>query len=72
MHKSADAFVMVAMSHGSKDQTFLLADEKSISIDKELVTPFDGENWPIMINKPKIFLFQCCRGKGKVYFNFFN
>ena len=63
-HGKSDAFFMVAMSHGHENRTLQLRDGKLINIDKELVAEFDGENWPVMIGKPKVFLFQCCRGQG--------
>ncbi len=61
MHAKADAFVMVIMSHGDESGNLLSSDEKLLSINNDIVAPFDGENWPIMIGKPKLFLIQACR-----------
>lgn len=53
-----DCFVCVFMSHGN-DGILLGSDEKKIQIEK-LVEPF--KECPSLIEKPKIFLIQACRG----------
>ena len=63
-HNSSDAFVLVAMGHGGSGKSLYLSDGELIDLEEMLVNPFDGDNWSDMIGKPKVFLFQCCRGKG--------
>ena len=70
LYEQADAFVLVAMGHGGSKRSFHLADGHQIDLEDQLVQPFDGENWPAMIRKPKVFLFHCCRGKGGLFRGF--
>ncbi|KAI0222026.1 Cell death protein 3 [Lamellibrachia satsuma] len=60
---SANAFVLCILSHGENDH-ILGTDEEMISID-DITAMFDGKSCPTLINKPKIFIFQACRGKAK-------
>ena len=62
IHEEADAFICVAMSHGNEKGILRTSDWQTFDTDKQLLKPFDAENWPIMLGKPKIFLFQMCRG----------
>ena len=62
IHEHADAFICVAMSHGTKRGTLRTSDWVEISINEDIVAAFDNENWKLMAGKPKIFLFQMCRG----------
>ena len=61
-HELADAFICVVMSHGSKRGTIRTSDWEELNINEDIVAPFDNENWRMMTGKPKIFLFQMCRG----------
>ena len=62
IHKDADAFVMVIMSHGDRYGNLQSSDGQNLSIKDDIVTAFDGDNWPIMLGNPKVFLIQACRG----------
>ncbi|KAI0221544.1 Caspase-2 [Lamellibrachia satsuma] len=57
---SANAFVLCILSHGERDHIYG-TDWELISIE-EITTMFDGKSCPQLINKPKIFIVQACRG----------
>ena len=61
----SDAFVMVVMSHGNETGCVRTYDWQQLSIEDDLVAPFDGDHWPEMRHRPKIFLIQACRGSKK-------
>ena len=67
MHQQANAFVFVAMGHGQKGGILLLSDHTPINLSDDLVSRFDGNNCPALRGKPKVFLFQACRGKGRTW-----
>ena len=62
-YQTADAFVMVIMSHGDSQSNLQSSDEQIMNINDEIVAEFDGDNWPCMQGKPKVFLIQACRGR---------
>lgn len=51
--------VVVLLTHGNEDHVF--ATDRSIKI-KTLMDNFSAENCPELILKPKVFIFQACRG----------
>ena len=57
-HENFDCFLCVVMSHGKEDN-FVTSDSELISFD-EIMVPI--KSCPTLFNKPKIFLFQVCRG----------
>lgn len=56
-----DCFVCCIMSHGCTDGVYG-TDVKTISRD-DIFGPFSGTSCPSLINKPKVFFIQACRGK---------
>ncbi len=64
IHEGSSAFVFVAMGHGGAGGTMTLSDNTVINLSKDLVEKFDGNNCRDLCGKPKIFLFQACRGSG--------
>ena len=50
------------MSHGSK-RGIHGTDDEAITLD-EIINTFKGDNCKELIGKPKIFLFQSCRGNA--------
>ena len=56
--------MFVAMGHGRAGGEMELSDNIFINLSKDLVEKFDGDRCPNLCGKPKIFLFQACRGKG--------
>lgn len=64
--KNVDCIIVVFMSHGAEGASE--EDTEIIGIDgigyktKEIVGRFSNDNCKALINKPKIFIFQACRG----------
>ncbi|XP_039273151.2 caspase-6-like [Styela clava] len=58
-HKDYDCFIMVLLSHG--DDGKIYGTDGLVEI-KKIVDSFRGESCPSLAGKPKIFLFQACRG----------
>ena len=60
-HSKYDALVLFASSHGSKD-TVQGTDLKSVT-QQQIVECFCSINCQTLANKPKLFVFDVCRGK---------
>ena len=58
-----DCFMCVILSHGTKDGIYG-TDEKVIKIEA-ITSLFRRNECPSLEGKPKIFLFQACRGPGQ-------
>ena len=67
IHNTSDAFVFIAMGHGREGGKLVLHDNELIDLSEDLVSKFDGENCTSLCGKPKIFLFQACRGSSKLF-----
>ncbi|KAL7889412.1 hypothetical protein AOLI_G00016700 [Acnodon oligacanthus] len=59
-HTEADCFVCVFLSHGDDGHIFAHDDRVDI---KEITALFKGDTCRSLVGKPKIFIFQACRGK---------
>ena len=57
-HSEKDCFLCVVMAHGSQDK-ITARDNNQISFE-EIIEPI--KSCPTLINKPKLFFFQSCRG----------
>lgn len=57
-----DVFILCVLAHGGKDHV-VAVDGEPIHIDHDIIRPFDGNNFPELQGKPKVFLVQACRGK---------
>ena len=62
-HWNADCFLLFVLSHGSHGNVYGI-DGHKLSIEKDIVTKFDGNNCPALVNKPKMFFIQACQGGG--------
>ncbi|XP_077058299.1 caspase-8-like [Siphateles boraxobius] len=58
--RHADCFVCCVMSHG--DETGVEGCDELICPLNDITPPFDGDNCPALIGKPKVFFIQACRG----------
>ncbi|XP_055852221.1 caspase-1 [Episyrphus balteatus] len=58
-HSKNDCLVVVVMSHGVEGKVY--AKDMTYPVER-LWTPFLGENCKSLINKPKLFFIQACRG----------
>jgi hypothetical protein len=61
-HSNSDCFLCVVMSHGNEDK-IVTSDNKEISFE-EIMAPI--KSCPTLINKPKLFIFQACRGENEM------
>lgn len=60
-HKNYDSFVCVVMSHGDEDDNVVMHDLSFVS-KIEITSAFSPNQCPSLVEKPKIFIFQACRG----------
>lgn len=62
-HENYDSFVCCILSHGDLN-VVRGADGQCVKIDK-IASLFKGNFCPTLVNKPKLFFLQACRGKDK-------
>ena len=60
-HRDYDCFVCCILSHGQNDEEVFGSDGVVNNI-KDLTGLFTGVKCPSLAGKPKVFLFQACRG----------
>ncbi|KAF4080064.1 hypothetical protein AMELA_G00166160 [Ameiurus melas] len=60
-HHDGDCFVCCILSHGSIDGVH--GTDGAIVSSDDIFGPFGGNSCPSLINKPKVFIIQACRGK---------
>ncbi|XP_029013413.1 caspase-6-like [Betta splendens] len=58
-HSEADCFLVVFLSHGEKD--YVYAKDKKVKV-KDITDKFKGTECESLVGKPKIFIWQACRG----------
>uniref|UniRef100_A0A8B9GM96 Caspase-6 n=1 Tax=Astyanax mexicanus TaxID=7994 RepID=A0A8B9GM96_ASTMX len=61
-HADADCFACVFLSHGENGHVYAFDDKIDI---KEVTSLFRGDKCRSLVGKPKIFIFQACRGKDR-------
>ncbi|KAK2817523.1 hypothetical protein Q5P01_025714 [Channa striata] len=59
-HSEADCFLLAFMSHGEDENVY--ASDGQISI-RDITAMFKGTVCPSLAGKPKIFIWQACRGR---------
>ena len=62
-NNSVDICFVCIMSHGEDDDKLVTADNQTVKIDREILDRFRNDKCKNMIGKPKLFLFQACRGR---------
>lgn len=60
-HRQSDSAVVIVLTHG-KNGYFCGIDEELAPID-QFVSALNASNCPALAGKPKLFLFQACRGR---------
>ena len=60
-HSKFNCFAVIVMTHGNAGVLYG-TDHKAVSIDTEIIEPFHGEKCRTLVDKPKLFIFQACRG----------
>ncbi|CAG11470.1 unnamed protein product, partial [Tetraodon nigroviridis] len=58
-HSDVDCFLLVFLSHGENDHIY--ANDDKISI-QDITSLFKGDKCKSLVGKPKIFIWQACRG----------
>ncbi|CAB1326556.1 unnamed protein product [Coregonus sp. 'balchen'] len=58
--KHGDAFVCCILSHGKKEGVY--GTDGTVVPTIDILSPFNGTNCRILIEKPKLFFIQACRG----------
>ena len=61
-HQRYSAFVLILLSHGDKGGVVYCSDGAPITL-KKISDFFTAANCPSLINKPKLFFVQACRGQ---------
>lgn len=61
--KSVDSCIVIIMSHGRDEKSFYTSDNLYITVN-DVVERFSNKECPALKGKPKIFIFQYCRGSG--------
>ncbi|XP_063606310.1 caspase-1-like [Penaeus indicus] len=58
---AVDSCIVIIMSHGRDEKSFFTSDNQFLSVN-EVVERFSNKECPALKGKPKIFIFQYCRG----------
>ncbi|XP_064077421.1 uncharacterized protein LOC135195033 isoform X3 [Macrobrachium nipponense] len=61
-HKNVDSCIVVIMSHGRDGKSFYTSDNQHLTIN-DVVERFSNSECESLRGKPKIFIFQYCRGR---------
>lgn len=59
-HSRFDCFMVAVLTHGVNGK--LYSTDGDLIAVQDITKYFDGNNCPALIGKPKVFLFQACRG----------
>jgi hypothetical protein len=60
-HKNGGSCVVIIMAHGDEDGVYDIKG-KRIRINHEIMPLFNGNNAEYLVGKPKLFIYQSCRG----------
>lgn len=59
--KRTDMFVFIVLSHGDKNIVYG-SDNRKVEVEDGILANFNNQNCPRLAGKPKLFIFQTCRG----------
>ena len=62
-HEESDAFFFIMMSHGGDNDKLLCKDLLKVSVE-DIMFHFKAERCKKLAEKPKVFIFQACRGSS--------
>jgi len=54
--------IIIMMSHGTRGEIMFASDNRTISLEDEIVRELNSKYCPSLRGKPKVFLFQGCQG----------
>ena len=60
-HKNGNSCIVVIMAHGDEDVVCDINGD-DVFINHEIKPLFNGENAKDLVGKPKLFIYQACRG----------
>lgn len=60
-HRGADCFILIILTHGTNNGVYGV-DGNVVNLE-EIKTFLDGQNFPVMADKPKLLFIQACRGE---------
>ena len=60
-HSAFDTFFCIVMSHGDEDECIVTRDMETIK-KETILNSFTADACPSLAGKPKVFIFQACRG----------
>ncbi|XP_014670077.1 PREDICTED: uncharacterized protein LOC106811066 [Priapulus caudatus] len=61
-HNSVDSSIVAILSHGGAEDVIFGADDEELSFSDDILHLFEGHNAPGLMQKPKLFILQACRG----------
>lgn len=61
VHKHVDSAVVIILSHGKSGDLIYGTDAETVSMER-ILKCFNNENCPALLNRPKMFFVQACRG----------
>ena len=65
-HSESDALFVIVMSHGGDHDTILGVDQRNITVE-EMMSEFKAARCKTLEGKPKVFIFQVCRGSSSEF-----
>ena len=65
-HSESDALFVIVMSHGGDHDTVLGVDQRNITVE-EMMSEFKAARCKTLEGKPKVFIFQVCRGSSSEF-----
>jgi hypothetical protein len=73
-HKTADAFVLIILSHGGEGGKIYgvdapNADNGYLIVNRDITVNFNDRHLPNLRGKPKMFFLNTCRGSELIYWN---
>ncbi len=66
--KKPQAFIFMILTHGNNERKISGFDGQQIHID-DIINQFNNKNCPVLRERPRIFIFNCCRGGEHVDLN---
>ena len=65
-HSESDALFVIVMSHGGDHDTILGVDQRNITVE-EMMSEFKAARCKTLEGKPKVFIFEVCRGSSSEF-----
>lgn len=66
-----DSMVLAVLSHGTADSVICGTDGRGIHVLNEICPIFSAKECPYLSCKPKMYIFNACRGGKLIYMDLF-